>query len=291
MPLLEFGDDRESARNAHLRWNTADGADLNSITGDSSPQIDKLILPNDVSRKQQIGQNVIPDAGFCIRTKDRLSNRTLFVNICHHLSVASPAEMDDNSLIQLISDLQTGQREVNPDNCFKIPMCLSEIQFEKDTRNNECLVVDVLIYSSFFQTIQASQVKMMLLQLCTLEKLEIDTKDKYEFEREFTFLKNQKVFGELSSFFIRNPVKEKLISVVECEKKELPIKKTVLHSSQFKKMLICLPGQEKLGIHATFRFKTVNWECLKIFASEREIVLRDGSQTIYRGFLPMEVDQ
>lgn len=182
--------------------------------------LQNLLIKDPLLQKQNLqgplAKSVIPQPGFCIKTKTDTEEK-VFVNICTSQEIPSPKDISDEQLQTL---LQSGDATN-----YRVPLSLGEPHTEKDNAGKDCSVYDVIISSSFYDTIQKRPLMKDFLLTIILEGLE----DKYSLSlcRECKIMKNRKFFGQLPEQTVRGKSKPFIIEVDQKQTKSKTKRKLV----------------------------------------------------------------
>ncbi|KAB0790436.1 hypothetical protein PPYR_15192 [Photinus pyralis] len=100
---------------------------------------------------------VIPEPGFCVKTRETTTSTKLFINICYTDAIPPPNDISEEELMLICKSEEISS--------FKIPMSIGDIISEKDKNGDDVKTTDVAVHSTFFKKIQDSAVFRDLLHL------------------------------------------------------------------------------------------------------------------------------
>uniref|UniRef100_A0A915E5Y9 PIH1 N-terminal domain-containing protein n=1 Tax=Ditylenchus dipsaci TaxID=166011 RepID=A0A915E5Y9_9BILA len=148
---------------------------------------------------------VKPTPGFVVKFKDPryldlanqlkigdkhegFSSKKFFLNIAHCIELPSPKQdLDENEVAKLLGT----------EDCFKIPISLSDIDQAVDNQGEIVSKVDVLVNSTFFhKRIQTSEFFRQLLIMTVIQAVEARHEIMLDSTKQ-VILRNKKVIGEL----------------------------------------------------------------------------------------------
>ncbi|KAK5649766.1 hypothetical protein RI129_000795 [Pyrocoelia pectoralis] len=136
---------------------------------------------------------VIPEPGFCVKSKETATNTKIFINICYTNVIPPPTDISEEELILICNSEENSS--------FKIPMSIGEINSENDKHGNEVKITDVAIHSTFYKKIQERPLFKDFFIAVAFEG--IKTKHKISTTEDRIILKNRKCFGQLQVHRIR----------------------------------------------------------------------------------------
>lgn len=137
---------------------------------------------------------VIPEPGFCVKTKETTTNSKLFINICYTDVIPPPNDISEEELMLICKSEEISS--------FKIPMSIGEINSEKDKHGDDVKTTDVAVHSDFFKKIQDSTVFKDFFIAVAFEG--IKSKHKMTTTEDRIILKNRKFYGKVQVHRIRH---------------------------------------------------------------------------------------
>lgn len=161
-----------------------------------------VIQPPEESSNEPVSKLVIPEAGFCLKTKTDKEEK-IFINVCRSDQVPSPKEITDEQLAAMLESGDASQ--------YRVPISLGESHMVMDNAGKECQAFDVVVGTTFFESILKRPPLKEFLLTIVLEGLE----DKYQLllSRDCKILKNRKFIGDLEEQTIRRKSKPFIIDM------------------------------------------------------------------------------
>ncbi|MES1905359.1 MAG: PIH1 domain-containing protein 1, partial [Paramarteilia canceri] len=203
--LLDF--ERAGDKFNFLSDGLSNGSNVNQSDNKENSHLKDLVMPGDVSQKNQEQIFVSPDPGFCLKTLDKISGKKFFINFCQSTLLPSPTDLKDDQLLEILQNMDKTK--------LRIPLAIGESDNVKDVNNNECYKIDVLISNDGLNRMIKNPLWMSLIQSAGFESIEQKLDYKVNLCRE-TIIKLKRRFsiGNLQNFFIKRPDDSKLVEEI-----------------------------------------------------------------------------
>lgn len=134
-------------------------------------------------------KTVMPEPGFCVKTRCEKSGQKVFINVCKSAEIPLPVDISEDELTAILeSD--------DPSN-YRVLMSLGEAHTETDKSGVECTAYDVTINTDFHRKLNESDLFKTFLISVSMEGLE----DKYGIQlnkNDWIIMKNLAYFGKMS---------------------------------------------------------------------------------------------
>lgn len=143
--------------------------------------------------------------GFCVKTKEKSTNKKIFLNICQTDAIPSPKDISEAELIHIMDTDEIVD--------YRIPMSIGDVRSEPDKKGEDASVCDIAINPVFFQKLNASEVFREFFLAVAFEALQ--EKHKIYTEAEKRILQNKKAHGTLQMQRIQKREVEKKMGLQE----------------------------------------------------------------------------
>lgn len=131
---------------------------------------------------------VKPMPGFCIKGFQVVSDKKLFINICHCDGIPAPLNITETQLTDILQS--------DEPHSYKVPMSLSDPRLASDKTGKQEMTCDIAVNSVFYKKIEKSGLFQNFFITLIFEAIE----NKYSIEIKednWLILKNRAVFGSL----------------------------------------------------------------------------------------------